>query len=93
MSKFNSVRLSLIVATLVMSVFSSAVNAQAPGVRERSEAKRDRQSTYAGPARKAESEHNKRMDSSKKAADEYKKSKKDEKARDNYQKAKKEGNW
>lgn len=93
MSKLKSIRLSLILATLVMGVFSSAVNAQAPGVRERSEAKRDRQSDNAGNARKAEREHQERMDSSKEAADEYKKSKKDAAAKDRYQERKKKGNW
>ena len=82
MSKLNSVRLSLILATLVMSVFSSAVNAQAPGVRERSEAKADKESKNVGTLRKADREHKERMRSAKEAADEYKKSNKDEKAKE-----------
>ena len=93
MSKLNAVRSSLIMATLAMSVFSSAVNAQAPGVKERSEAKRDKQSVNAGTARKAEREHNQRMESSKKAADEYKSSNKDAKAKQKYQDDKKKGGW
>ena len=93
MNKLNSVRLSFIMATLAMTVFSSAVNAQAPGVRERSEAKRDKQSVNVGTARKAEREHNDRMDSSKKAADEYKSSKKDAAAKQKYQDSKAKGNW
>jgi len=89
MSKLNSVRLSVVIATLTMTVFASAVNAQAPGVEERSEARRDRESVNAGTARKAESEHQKRVESGKKAADEYKSSNRDEKAKQNYQDAKK----
>ena len=93
MSKLNSVRLSLVEATLAMTVFSSAVDAQAPGVRERSEAKRDKQSVNVGTSRKAEREHNERMNSSKKAADEYKSSKKDAAAKQKYQDSKKKGGW
>jgi uncharacterized protein YlxW (UPF0749 family) len=93
MGKLGPVRLLLIVGALVMSVFSSAVNAQAPGVEKRSEAKRDRESTNVGKARKAEREHKDRMDSSKKAADEYKSSKKDAAAKDRYQERKKKGGW
>lgn len=93
MSKSNSVRLSVVIVTLAMTLFASAVNAQAPGVRERSENKRDKQSVNAGTARKAETEHNERMGSAKKAADEYKSSKKDAKAKQKYQDSKKKGNW
>lgn len=93
MSKSHSVRLSVALATLAMTVFASAVNAQAPGVRERSEAKRDNQSVNVGTSRKAEREHNQRMESSKKAADEYKSSKKDAKAKQKYQDAKAKGGW
>lgn len=93
MSKSNSVRLSVVIATLAMTLFASAVNAQAPGVRERSENKRDKQSVNAGTSRKAESEHNERMRSAKKAADEYKSSKKDAKAKQKYQDSKAKGNW
>lgn len=93
MVKFNSVRLPLILAALVMGIFASSVNAQAPGVRERSEAKRDRDSNNAGTARKAEREHQDRMDSAKKAADEYKGSKKDAAAKQKYQDSKKKGGW
>lgn len=93
MSKLNSVRLSLVIATLAMTVFSSAVDAQAPGVRERSEAKRDKQSVNVGTSRKAEREHNERMSSAKKAADEYKSSKKDAAAKQKYQDSKKKGGW
>ncbi len=85
-SKF---RLSVVVATLAVAVFASAVNAQAPGVREKSEDRRDRESVNAGTARKAERDHNERMEKAKKAADEYKSSKKDAKAKQKYQDAKK----
>ncbi|MDQ5986125.1 MAG: hypothetical protein CSYNP_01844 [Syntrophus sp. SKADARSKE-3] len=93
MSKSNSVRLSVVTAILAMTVFVSGVNAQAPGVRERSEDKRDKQSVNAGTSRKAESEHNEKMKSAKKAADEYKSSKKDAKAKQKYQDAKEKGGW
>lgn len=93
MKKLNSVRLSLGIAALALTVLSGAVNAQAPGVKERSEAKRDKQSTTAGTARRAEREHQERMESSKKAADEYKKSKKDAAARQKYQDSKEKGGW
>ncbi|MBK9443452.1 MAG: hypothetical protein IPN53_20010 [Comamonadaceae bacterium] len=89
-SKF---RLSVVMATLAVAVFASAVNAQAPGVREKSEAKRDKQSVNAGAARKAEREHNERMEKAKKAADEYKSSKKDAKAKQKYQDAKEKGGF
>lgn len=93
MGKSNSFRLLVVTATLAMTVFASAVYAQAPGVRERSEAQRDRQSNTAGTARKAEGEHNERMTSAKKAADDYKSSTKDAAAKQKYQDAKKKGNW
>lgn len=93
MSKLNSVRLSLVMATMAMTLFSSAADAQAPGVRERSEAKRDKESVNAGTSRKAEREHNERMNSAKKAADEYKSSKKDAAAKQKYQDSKKKGGW
>jgi uncharacterized protein YlxW (UPF0749 family) len=93
MSKSNSVRLSVVIAILAMTVFVSAVNAQAPGVRERSEAKRDKQSVNVGTTRKAESEHNEKMKSATKAANEYKSSKKDAKAKQKYQDDKAKGKW
>lgn len=93
MSKSSRFRMLVVAVTLSMTVFASAVSAQAPGVRERSEAKRDKQSVNAGTSRKAEREHNERMKSAKKAADGYKSSKKDAAAKQNYQDAKKKGNW
>ncbi|PSH04293.1 MAG: hypothetical protein CXZ00_08000 [Acidobacteria bacterium] len=80
-------------ATLALTVFSSAVYAQAPGVRERSEAKRDKESVNVGTSRKAEREHDERMNSAKKAADEYKSSNKDAKAKQKYQDSKAKGGW
>ena len=93
MSKSNLTRLSVVMATLAMTVFASAVDAQAPGVRERSEAKRDRESVNVGTSRRAEREHNDRMNAATRAADEYKSSKKDSAAKQRYQDAKKNGNW
>ena len=93
MSKSISARLSFVAATLAMAVFASSVQAQAPGVKERSEAKRDKESTNVGKARKAEREHNERMKSAKKAADDYKKSNKDAAAKQKYQDEKKKGGW
>jgi len=93
MGKSKSFHVLVVAATLAMAVFASTVNAQAPGVRERSEAKRDKQSVNVGTARKAEREHNERMTSAKKASDDYKSSKKDAAAKQKYQDAKKKGGW
>jgi hypothetical protein len=89
MSKSGLLGLSVAMAALAMTSFPGDVHAQAPGVKERSEAKRDNQSNSAGTARQAQRAHEKRMESGKKAADEYKSSNKDAKAKQKYQDAKK----
>ena len=93
MSKSISALLLFVAATLAMPVFTSSVQAQAPGVKERSEARRDKESTNVGKARQAEREHQERMKSAKKAADDYKKSNKDAAAKQKYQDAKEKGDW
>jgi len=93
MNRSNQLKTLLVATSLAMTLCVSAAQAQAPGVRARSEARRDRASVNAGTARKAQREHQDRMKSAKKAADTYRKSDRGSKAKDNYQKSKQRGGW